>query len=278
MGGSAAPSAGETTWQSIMDFAHALPGLSKAMGNPSTVQNFSNATNEALGGTAPYANQLQQQLYNTYGPQIANTQNQIGSIGAQGNSQITANQVNSPQASQIVQGATNLSQQANPQLYNLLNTYSGGINNAMNNLSPTMNGSQLSGIMRNNATSGVANGSVNVPTAISTAANAMNFGQAGQAQATNFANTLNSMVSNLSQFNTNPNTFSQVTGTNPSAANANTQAAGMFQGVTGNTQSGQNNATSSGLLNNIFNNTMQTTAINKPQGINNDMPPVNISG
>lgn len=263
MGGSAAPSSSQTTGQSLYDLSTALPRLSGAIANPSTVGNFSSAANQALNQTAPNSNALQQQLLNIYGPQIANAQNTIGNIGAQGNTATTAQQVNSPGASNIVSGATSLSQQANPQLYDLLNKYSSGIGSALNILTPQMTGSGIQGVMRNNASLGVANGSVNTPTAISTAANAMNFGQQGQAQATNFANALNSMVSNLGQFNTNPNTFSQVTGTNPSAANANTQAAGMFQGVGNNTQSASNSATTNGLLSNIFNNSMQTTALNK---------------
>jgi len=248
MGGESSPTSASMSQETLGQLSSELPGYANAI--LATTPTFSQAATTGTLQVAPELNALQQMLYNTYGPQITQTQNQIGGQAAQAATQQTANQVNSPAASQVVSGAQNLAQQANPQYFNLIGNYANGLNQALGVLSPNLTGSQISQITRGQNTASVGNGTVNTPNVSQTAANAANFGTAGQTQATNFANTLNSMVSGAGNFITNPNTFSQATGANNAASTGVGNANSIFQGQSASSPSG---ATASNSANSVLN-------------------------
>lgn len=210
---------------------------------------------------APLA-QLMQSIYSTYGPQLAKTGLGIGQQIQQGQAGANAAVANSSQGQAALQAAINADMAANPQFYaaraqegNALGTLLGADTSAIGApLGPTV----MSAIGQSVAQQGNQTGTVNTPSAIQTASNAMQYGQAGYNQQEQAKTDLGNAIGSASSFLPasqsgvgGTNAFNIATGGSSTATGTANNSLGMFTGTnsTGtNSAAGTAGSTLSGAL------------------------------
>ena len=173
--------------QALQGFAAAYPRLVQQTNAQMTP--IAQSQLGAARAVTPGYNDLAQGELARLAPQIAQTQ---GALDAgQARADISNLNTYGQQAGQALR-ATDAS--ANPEFYQNLGIAGGKFSDALNALSPTLSAGQRAEMERSNAR---MNPNAADNSAVNTAAKAMNFGSAAQGQATNFANTINSLSSGL---------------------------------------------------------------------------------
>lgn len=237
----AAPSASAQLQKLLPTLLQYFPQFQQAINAqaPGAAQANLNAEQQVSAPT----NELEQQLFQEFGPQLAATGLQIGQQEQEGQAGANAAVANSTQGQDALTAAINADMKANPQFYSTRSATGTGLNTLLgadtaaigNPLGQTVTRAISQGLtQQNNQT-----GTVNIPSQEQTTANAMAYGQAGYNQQEQAKSDLGNAISSATSFL--PASQSGVggatgwniaTGGSNTATNSANNAVGLFGGVT----------------------------------------------
>lgn len=220
-----------STAQSAQSFQDLLPYFQGAINNQ--IGPAAQAQYGAAATTSPEYNQLMLQLYQQYGPQLAQLGNQVSGINMAG--QVgNENQILGGAGTDLLKTGFNASQIFDKPYYQTRDaaaTQAQNLLSGSSDISGNLTGSEQNQIAQGLAREGVQRGTSNAPSQTETVSNAMQYGNAAFQRQQTEKSTLASAINAASQFlptsKSGVNVFDTATGTNA----APNMGLAQFQGV-----------------------------------------------
>lgn len=172
----------------------------------------------------PQSQQLQNQLFGQYAPQLYNIGNQLTGTTLSGGISNASNNI-AGQGSQLLNQAISADQTSNPQYYANRQQASDQLGNLLGSINlGGLTGSETAQVERSNAQQDAQRGILNSPSQTATVSNAMNFGTALQNKQGLLSNAINTATSFLPASKSGVDSFGIASGqatnsTNPGATN-----------------------------------------------------------
>lgn len=240
-----------------------------------------NAQLTASAQNSPVYNQMMVDLYRQYGPQLSQIGSSIGAQQQQAQADTNASVANSASGQAALQAAINADRLANPEFYAARAGENEQLTRLMSSIDLTgkLSGGEEEALRRSVARQNDQTGTSNVPSAINTAANAMQFGEKTYQRQEQAKSDLTSALNQATAFlpasrsGINPeNSWNIMTGGPTTTTNTSNASLGLFQGPTNysglNSNNLQNNLST--ILGQVLGN--ETGMSNTWQGYNSGQP------
>ena len=226
-GDSAAPTTTESMDQILKAYVQNMPALTQA--TASAMPTLEQAQLASSQATSPAYAQLQQDLYNTYGPQSAAVSDKINANSAQAVSD-SDRALLAGTGGQLATEALAKQKELDPNFYKTQDLAAAKIQDLLNGLNSNgLSAGERAEVERGNAQSNNQRGLATSPSATTTTENAMNFGNALNAKKTNIANILNDTTANLGQLKSGVDALQTATGKTASTNYGDTKFVGANQ-------------------------------------------------